>query len=113
MGEGEQNMIEIKAIIRRERLKALKDALAERGFYGLTHWPVSGRGKQHGVTVNGVVYDELPKEMVYIVVHDEHKTAVVTTIIAICQTQPKGTAGDGRIFITRLDEGYTISEQLL
>lgn len=106
-------MMEIKAIIRRECLKALKEALAERGFYGLTHWPVSGRGKQRGVVVNGVAYDELPKEMVYIVVHDEHKTEVITTIIAMCQTKPKGIAGDGRIFINHLDEGYTISQQLL
>ncbi len=106
-------MVEIKAIIRREKLKALKDALAELGLYGITHWHVSGRGKQRGVVVNGIRYDDMPKEMVYLVVHDEHKTKVVTTIISVCQTKPKGTHGDGRIFINRVDEGYTISQQLI
>lgn len=106
-------MMEIRAIIRRECLNALKDGLAEKGLYGLTHWPVVGRGKQRGVVVNGVSYDELPKEMVYIVVHDDHKTEVIQTIISACQTKPKETPGDGRIFINRLDEGYTISQQLL
>lgn len=107
------DMMEIRAIIRRECLNALKDGLAEKGLYGLTHWPVVGRGKQRGVIVNGISYDELPKEMVYIVVHDDHKTEVIQTIISACQTKPKGTPGDGRIFINRLDEGYTISQQLL
>lgn len=106
-------MIEIKAIIRREKVELVKQKLSEQGFAGLTHWHVMGRGKQKGVVIDGFCYDELPKEMIYIVVHDEDKTAVVTTIINISKTPPKGKAGDGRIFVNHIDEGYTISTQLL
>lgn len=108
-------MVEIKAIIRREKVAIVKQALADKGFYGLTHWHVMGRGKQRGVVIDEVRYDELPKEMLYIVVHDEHKTAVITTIIHAARMagKDKGKPGDGRIFVTHLDEGYTISDQLL
>ena len=106
-------MIEIKAIIRRERLQIVKEKLAEKGNYGLTHWHVMGRGKQRGVKIEGVQYDELPKEMLYIVVHDEHKTEVLMTIIHASRLNERGNPGDGRIFITNIDEGYTISDQLL
>ena len=106
-------MVEIKAIIRREKVAIVKQKLAEKGFYGLTHWHVMGRGKQRGVVIDEVRYDELPKEMLYIVVHDEHKTEVITTIIHSASIENRGKPGDGRIFVTKIDEGYTISDQLL
>lgn len=106
-------MVEVKAIIRREKFDLVKQQLAEKGFNGLTHWHVMGRGKQKGVVIDGVCYDELPKEMVYLVVQDEDKTEVVTTIIHTAKTLPKGKAGDGRIFVRRIDESYTISTQLM
>ncbi len=106
-------MVEIKAIIRRERVDAVKENLAKLGLYGLTHWHVTGRGKQRGVVIDDVVYDELPKEMLYIVVHDEHKTNVITAIIHGARDGVRGRPGDGRIFVHTLDEGYTISDQLI
>lgn len=45
-------MVEIKAIIRREKVAIVKQKLAEKGFYGLTYWHVMGRGKQRGVVID-------------------------------------------------------------
>ena len=52
-------MIEIKAIIRREKVELVKQKLSEQGFAGLTDWHVMGRGKQKGVVIDGFCYDEI------------------------------------------------------
>jgi nitrogen regulatory protein PII 1 len=106
-------VVEIRAIIRREKVNAVKQELEKIGINGLTHWHVMGRGKQKGIELEGINYDELPKEIVYIVAEDKDKTNIVTIIINTAKTQPKGKAGDGRIFIVNLSEVYTISQQLV
>lgn len=105
-------MLEITAIIRREKVTSVKEKLEAIGIKGFTHWHVNGHGKQKGIMIDGVHYDELPKELLYLVVDDEEKTKVVTTIINTAKTGKSGKAGDGRIFITEIIEGYTISQQL-
>lgn len=102
----------ITAVIRPEKCAEVMEALSALGHHGLSHWRITGRGKQKGIQLCGVIYDELPKEVLYIVVEDEAKTNVVTTIIKTAKSGPSGKPGDGRIFITPVTEAYTISKSL-
>ena len=71
--------------------------------------PVYGRGKQRGLKVGGVTYDELPKEMLIIVVPAADKDFVVKTILDNAKTSASGNYGDGKIFVQPVEEVYTIS----
>jgi nitrogen regulatory protein PII 1 len=86
----------------------MKD-LFNAGFPAVTKLSVFGRGKQRGLKVGNVTYDELPKDLLIIVINDRDKDFVVETIITSARSQPKGQAGDGKIFVTPIVEAYTIS----
>jgi nitrogen regulatory protein PII 1 len=86
----------------------MKD-LFNAGFPAVTKLSVFGRGKQRGLKVGNVTYDELPKDLLIIVIHDRDKDFVVETIISSARSGDKGQAGDGKIFVTPLIEAYTIS----
>lgn len=101
----------IEAIIRPEKLTDVQQALGEAGFSGMTHWSVSGRGKQQGIKVGEATYSELPKAMVHIVVADGDKDEAVNIIIDHAATGEAGNPGDGRIFVVDVAESYTISSQ--
>ena len=103
------NMLMIRAIIRPEKSSKVLKALFEAGYVAVTKIPVVGRGKQRGIKIGDVTYDELPKEMLIIVTKDEDKEFAVTTIMESARTEPKGAFGDGKIFISPVDEAYTIS----
>lgn len=102
-------MLMIRAIIRPERSTKVLKLLFEAGYVAVTKIPVVGRGKQRGIKIGDVTYDELPKEMLIIVVEDEDKDYAVTTIIEAARTEPNGAYGDGKIFISTVEEAYTIS----
>jgi nitrogen regulatory protein PII 1 len=99
----------IRAIIRPERTGIILSELMAAGFPAVTKMDVYGRGKQKGITVEEVHYDELPKEMLLIVVRDEDKDDAVKVILRNARTGTKGTFGDGRIFLSPVEEAYTIS----
>ncbi|HKJ78199.1 MAG TPA: P-II family nitrogen regulator [Prolixibacteraceae bacterium] len=99
----------IRAIIRPEKSSKVLKALFEAGYVAVTKIPVVGRGKQRGIKIGDITYDELPKEMLIIVVKDEDKDFAVTTIMEAARSVPKGVFGDGKIFISPVDEAYTIS----
>lgn len=99
----------IRAIIRPEKTSTVLKALFESGYVAVTKVPVAGRGKQRGIKVGDITYDELPKEMVMMVVKDEDKDFAITTIIESARTGEKGAFGDGKIFISPVEEAYTIS----
>ena len=101
-------MLMIRAIVRPEKCDAVLAALMEAGFPAVTKLPVFGRGKQRGLKVGAVHYDELPKEMLLLVVPAKDKDYVLQTIIQTARTGA-GAFGDGKIFITPVDEVYTIS----
>lgn len=103
-------MLLIRAIIRPEKSSKVLKALFESGYAAVTKIPVVGRGKQRGIKIGDVVYDELPKEMLIMVVNDEDKDFCVSTIIEAARTEPEGAFGDGKIFIAPVDEAYTISK---
>ena len=98
-------MKKIEAIIRPERLDAVKQALEEIGCIGMTVSEVRGRGRQRGVVHQwrGREYrvDLLPKVKLEIVVSDEMVEKVVQTIIESART---GNIGDGKIFIIPIEE---------
>ena len=98
----------IKAIIRPEKVTEVLSELADADFPAVTKIDVVGRGKQRGVKVGNIHYDEIPKEMLLIVVKDEYKDEVISIITKTAKTG-KGTFGDGKIFVSDVEEAYTIS----
>ena len=101
-------MVLIRAIVRPEKTSLVMSELAAAGFPAITKMDVVGRGKQKGITVGQVHYDEIPKEMLYIVCRDEDKDDLIHIIIKNARTGA-GTFGDGRIFVSPVLEAYTIS----
>jgi nitrogen regulatory protein PII 1 len=102
-------MLLIRAIVRPEKSATVLKALFEAGFPAVTKMAVFGRGKQRGLKVGNITYDELPKELLLIAIKDADKDFVITTIIEAARTDEKGAFGDGKIFITPITETYTIS----
>lgn len=102
-------MLLVRAIIRPEKTGIVLSELLAAGFPAVTKMDVYGRGKQKGITVGEIHYDEIPKEMLLMVVNDEDKDDVVRTIMRNARTGANGSYGDGRIFINSVEEAYTIS----
>ena len=100
----------VRAIIRPEKVGIIMAELAAAGFPAITKMDVYGRGKQKGITVGEVHYDEIPKEMLMIVVDDEVEEKVCSLIIGTARTG-EGNFGDGRIFVTPIKKAYTISSK--
>ncbi|OIP52535.1 MAG: nitrogen fixation protein NifHD [Fibrobacteres bacterium CG2_30_45_31] len=102
-------MIMIRAIIRPERTEAVMEKLMAEGYPAVTRINVSGRGKQRGIKIGNVTYDEVPKEMLMMVVKASDKEFVLKLIMEVARTGSKGAFGDGKIFISPVDEVYTVS----
>ena len=95
----------IKAIVRPEAADNVAEGLADAGFISLTKIPVFGRGKQKGLTVGTIHYDELPKTMIMIVVEDKSVDEVIKIIKYKAYT---GNFGDGKIFVSPVDDAVTV-----
>jgi nitrogen regulatory protein P-II 1 len=93
-------MKKIEAIIREEKLDAVKQALEDRSYFGITVSEVSGRGKQKGITLQWRAgeyrVDLLPKIKIEVVVLDEDVTEAIDAIVSKART---GETGDGKIFV--------------
>jgi len=102
-------MKKIEAIIREERLDAVKKALEEMGLIGMTVTEVSGRGQQKGISLQWRVgeyrVDFLPKLKVEIVCHDDDCEVAVDAIMKAAKT---GRIGDGKIFVIPVESAYRI-----
>ncbi|MDZ4821401.1 MAG: P-II family nitrogen regulator [Planctomycetota bacterium] len=98
-------MKKIEAIIRHFKLEEVKDALHAKGVQGMTVTEVRGFGRQkgHTETYRGAEYavDFLPKVKVEVVVSDKDAQSILETIIGAART---GQVGDGKIFVSSLDE---------
>ena len=99
-------MKKVEAIIRPERVNAVKDALADAGFVGLNTVPVTGRGAQKGIVHQGrsgqsLTIDMLPKTKMESVVRDGDVDKVCDIIMEAART---GEIGDGKIFVTSVEE---------
>jgi len=99
----------IRAIVRPEKSPVVMKDLFNADFPAVTKLSVFGRGKQRGLKVGNVTYDELPKDLLMIAINDKDKEFVVETIINSARTGEKGQYGDGKIFVTPIEETYTIS----
>ncbi len=102
-------MIMIRAIVRPEKVDEVMAELMYAGFPAVTKIDVYGRGKQRGIRAGDVSYDELPKVLLLTVIEDKDKDFVVKTIMKNARTGEKGNFGDGKIFISPVEEAYTIS----
>jgi nitrogen regulatory protein P-II 1 len=102
-------MKKIEAVIKPDMFCYVKVALAKAGYTSLTAYDVKGRGKQSGIieTVNGktVRVDILPKTKVEIVVEDKEVEEVTDVILKTART---GSIGDGKIFISTIDDAIRI-----
>ena len=95
----------VRAFIRPEKEQEVVQALEGAGYGSLTKMPVFGRGKQKGLQVGPIYYDELPKTLLMLVVEDENAKQAVEVIEDKART---GFIGDGKIFISPVEEAYTI-----
>ncbi len=102
-------MIMVQAIVRPEKAYIVMKALLDGGFPAVTKMGVFGRGKQRGLKVGEITYDELSKEMLLVVAKNEDQPAIVGTILRSARTGEKGTFGDGKIFVLPVEECFTIS----
>ena len=102
-------MQKIEAIIQPSKLDAVKQALLEAGIEGMTILEARGHGRQKGHTefYRGREYtvDLLPKIKIETVVADEMLDKAVDAILAAART---GKIGDGKIFISKIDEAIRI-----
>ena len=103
------HMLKIEAILQPSKLDAVKDALLEAGIEGMTILEARGHGRQKGHTefYRGREYtvDLLPKVKIELVVHDDMKEKAIQAIIGAART---GRIGDGKIFVSRVDEAIRI-----
>lgn len=98
----------ITAIIRPEKVSKVLNELQEAGYSSVTKMDVVGRGRQRGVKVGNVYYEQLEKEQLLIVCKEENADEIVKLIIKNAKTG-EGTFGDGKIFITDVEKAITIS----
>ena len=102
-------MFKIEAVIQPAKLDTVKDALLEAGIEGMTILEARGHGRQKGHTefYRGREYtvDLLPKVKLEIVVIDALKDKVIQTILSAART---GHIGDGKIFVSRVEEAIRI-----
>ena len=102
-------MVKIEAVIQPTKLDAVKEALLEAGIEGITILEARGHGRQKGHTefYRGREYtvDLLPKVKMEMVVVDAMKDKVIQAILGAART---GHIGDGKIFISRVEEAIRI-----
>ena len=99
----------IRAIVRPEKADKILAALMEAGFPAVTKYSVAGRGKQRGIKIGEITYDEIPKVMLMSVINPADKDFVLETIMKMAKSGVKGAFGDGKIFVSDVEESYTIS----
>ncbi|QDS95883.1 Nitrogen regulatory protein P-II [Roseimaritima multifibrata] len=102
-------MKKVEAIVRHFKLEDVKNALTEQGIDGMTVSEVRGFGRQKGHTeiYRGTEYaiDFVPKVKIEVVCSEDSLQLVVDTILQTAQT---GQIGDGKIFITNLEDAIRI-----
>ena len=102
-------MKKIESIIRPEKLEILRAQLEKTGYPGMMVTEIRGHGKQGGVThqFRGTEYKEsfLPKIRIEIVVTDSQVKKITDAISEVCRS---GAVGDGKIFISSVEEAIRI-----
>lgn len=99
----------IKAVVRPEKCNEVLIKLCEEGYRAVTRFSILGRGKQRGLKVEDVYYDEIPKEMLMLVVEDTDVEKVNDIIMKTSRTSNDGSFGDGKIFVLPVEKAITVS----
>lgn len=102
-------MKKIEAIVRPEKVEAVRKALEKSGYPGITITEVEGHGKQKGVIQQwrGEKYriELLPKTKIEIVVTDKDVDRILESILQVART---GSVGDGKVFVSDVREAVRI-----
>ena len=111
-GAGKTIMTKVEAIIQNSKLEAVKSALQEAGVEGMTVIEVRGHGRQKGHTefYRGREYsvDLIPKTKLEVVLPDSMVEKAVHAILSSART---GKIGDGKIFLSRVDDAIRIRNE--
>jgi len=103
-------MFLVRAMVRPDKADEVIYELSRAGFHAVTKIDVVGRGKQKGIRIGDIVYDEIPKTLLFMVVdEDKDKEDVISIVLKTAKTGEKGAFGDGKIFVSVVEEAYTIS----
>ena len=101
-------MKKIEAIIRKSKFSAVKKALHDVGVNFFSYWDVTGLGNEKkGSVYRGVSYStsDIQRRYLSIVVNDDFEEITIKTIIESART---GDVGDGKIFVSDINECYRI-----
>ena len=101
-------MKKVEAIIRKSKFSEVKNALHEVGVNFFSYWDVTGQGNEKkGSVYRGVSYNtsDIQRRYLSIVVNDDYEDV---TIKAILQSGATGDVGDGKIFVSNIEEVYRI-----
>jgi len=101
-------MKKIEAIIRRSKYRTLKEKLHDIGVTFFTYWDVTGVGNEkEGHVYRGISYStsDIQRRYVSIVVNNDFEEPTIKAILEIAAT---GEIGDGKIFVSDIQESYRI-----
>jgi len=101
-------MKKVEAIIRKSKFSNVKKALHEVGVNFFSYWDVTGLGNEkEGHVYRGVSYStsDIQRRYLSIVVNDDFEEVTIKAILAAAST---GEVGDGKIFVSQIDEVYRI-----
>lgn len=101
-------MKKIEAIIRKSKYRVVKDALHDVGVNFFSYWDVTGIGNEkEGHVYRGVAYStsDIQRRYLSIVVNDDFEAATIKAILSSAAT---GEVGDGKIFVSDIQDCYRI-----
>ena len=101
-------MKKVEAIIRKSKFSNVKKALHDVGVNFFSYWDVTGLGNEkEGHVYRGVSYStsDIQRRYLSIVVNDDFEEVTIKAILAAAST---GEVGDGKIFVSQVDEVYRI-----
>lgn len=101
-------MKKIEAVIRKSKFHQVKDALHKSGINFFSYWDVTGLGNEkEGHVYRGVSYNtsDIQRRYLSIVVNDDFEKVAIDAILSSAAT---GAIGDGKIFVSTIEESYRI-----
>ena len=101
-------MKKVEAIIRKSKFSSVKKALHDVGVNFFSYWDVTGVGNEkEGHVYRGVSYStsDIQRRYLSIVVNDDYEEVTINAILTAGST---GDVGDGKIFVSQVDEVYRI-----
>jgi nitrogen regulatory protein PII 1 len=95
----------VRAVVRPEREVEVMQALESKGLWAFTRMDVFGRGRQQGIQIGEVRYDELAKSLFMLVVEDDDLAKTLEAFQAGART---GHPGDGKVFVSEVEQVVTV-----